>query len=170
MPSKSHVIVLLSPEWALKQNLFCLDRPWLRLFFGWIRYMWAFTIQIRETWNEMLKSCCFVSCQVSKTVVFPKKRKVSEEARHLILKMLRPENERIDISGIKKHPWYTGKKMSEWLKEGKKNEILVKDISHDSGLGNEAVSVTQEMKEWWAKKSYRRDVCYITENMICFHK
>ena len=94
-----------------------------------------------------LMSCCFVAYQVSKTVVFPKKRKVSEEARHLILKMLCPENERIDISGIKKHPWYTGKKMGEWLKEGKKNEILVKDISHDSGLGNEAVSVTQEMKE-----------------------
>ena len=93
-------------------------------------------------------SCCSVVCQVSKTVVFPKKRKVSEEAKHLILKMLCVENERIDIPGIKNHPWYTGKKMDEWLKEDKKkNEILVKDKSRDSGLGNEAGSVTQDMKE-----------------------
>lgn len=94
-----------------------------------------------------LMPCCFVACQVSKTVVFPKKRKVSEEAKHLILKMLCVEIERILISGIKNHPWYTGKKMNEWLKEGKKNEILVKDKSQDSGLGNEAESVTQDMKE-----------------------
>lgn len=85
--------------------------------------------------------------QVSKTVVFPKKRKVSEEARHLILKMLCNEKERIDIPGIKNHPWYGGKKMNEWLKEGTKDEVLVKDKSHDSGLGNESESVTQDMEE-----------------------
>ncbi|PFX32489.1 testis-specific serine/threonine-protein kinase 3-like [Stylophora pistillata] len=75
--------------------------------------------------------------QVSRTVVFPKKRKVSEEARHLILKMLCEEKERIDISGIKEHPWYLGKKMNDGLKEHKESEDLGKDTSHDSGLGSE---------------------------------
>ncbi|KAJ7328127.1 hypothetical protein OS493_025531 [Desmophyllum pertusum] len=84
--------------------------------------------------------------QVSKTVVFPKKRKVSEEAKHLILKMLCDEKERLDIPGIKNHPWYAGKKMNGWLKECRKNEVLVKDKSHDSGLGNEAEGVTQDME------------------------
>lgn len=77
--------------------------------------------------------------QVSKTVVFPKKRKISEEARHLILKMLCEEKERIDIPGIKEHPWYLGKKMNIELKGDKDKEDLGKDISHDSGLGSEPV-------------------------------
>ena len=83
--------------------------------------------------------------QVSKTVVFPKKRKVSEEAKHLILRMLCDEKERIDILGIKSHPWYTGKKMDDWLRENKGNQVLAKDKSHDSGLGTEEGSVSQEM-------------------------
>ncbi len=90
----------------------------------------------------------FFLFEVSKTVVFPKKRKVSEEARHLILKMLCNEKERIDIPGIKNHPWYAGKKMNEWLKEAMKDEVLVKDKSHDSGLGNESPeSVTRDIDE-----------------------
>ena len=77
--------------------------------------------------------------QVSKTVVFPKKRKISKEARHLILKMLCVEKERIDIPGIKEHPWYLGKKMNVELNGDKDKEDLGKDISHDSGLGSEPV-------------------------------
>lgn len=84
---------------------------------------------------------------MSKTVVFPKKRKVSEEAKHLILKMLCNEKERIDIPGIKNHPWYAGRKLNERLEKNMQNEVLAKDKSHDSGLGNEAESVTQDMEE-----------------------
>ena len=51
--------------------------------------------------------------------------------------MLCDEKERIDIPRIKKHPWYLGKKMNDWLKEHKEKEDLTKDKSHDSGLGNE---------------------------------
>ncbi|XP_068732738.1 testis-specific serine/threonine-protein kinase 3-like [Montipora capricornis] len=80
--------------------------------------------------------------QISKKVVFPKKRNISEEAKHLILSMLCDVKERIDIPGIKKHPWYLGKKMNEWRKENKDNQDLLKDKSHDSGLGNEAESVS----------------------------
>ena len=36
-----------------------------------------------------------------------------------------------------------GKKMDDWLKES--NQLLAKDKSHDSGLGNEAESVSQDM-------------------------
>ena len=75
-------------------------------------------------------------------MVFPKKRNISEEAKHLILSMLCDVKERIDIPGIKKHPWYLGKKMNEWRKEKKDNQDLLKDKSHDSGLGNEAESVS----------------------------
>lgn len=57
--------------------------------------------------------------------------------------MLCDEKERIDIPGIKNHPWYMGKKMDDWLKES--NQLLAKDKSHDSGLGNEAESVSQDM-------------------------
>ena len=81
--------------------------------------------------------------QISRTVVFPKKRNISEEAKHLILKMLCDEKERIDIPGIKNHPWYVGKKMDEWLN----NQSIAKDKSRDSGLGNETESVSQEMKD-----------------------
>lgn len=84
---------------------------------------------------------------MSKAVVFPKKRKVSDEAKHLILKMLCIEKERIDIPGIKNHPWYAGMKMNEWLKENKGKQVLVKDKSHDSGLGNEAESVSLNVEE-----------------------
>lgn len=51
--------------------------------------------------------------------------------------MLCEEKERIDISGIKEHPWYLGKKMNDGLKEHKESEDLGKDTSHDSGLGSE---------------------------------
>lgn len=59
--------------------------------------------------------------------------------------MLCDEKERIDILGIKSHPWYTGKKMADWLRENKGNQVLAKDKSHDSGLGTEEGSVSQEM-------------------------
>ena len=83
---------------------------------------------------------------MSKTVVFPKKRKVSEEAKHLITQMLCEDKKRIDIPGIKKHPWFEGKRFDECHKENN-NQTLVKDKSHDSGLGNDAGSMSQEMKE-----------------------
>ena len=84
--------------------------------------------------------------QVSKTVVFPQKRKVSEEAKHLIMQMLCEYKKRIDIPGIKKHPWFEGKTFDQCVKENN-NQTLVKDKSHDSGLGNDAESISQEMKE-----------------------
>lgn len=102
----------------------------------------------------LIISCGFFECilklarffhinQISKTVVFPRKRNISVEAKSLILKMLCNEKERIDIPGIKSHPWYLGKKMDDSLKENKDNKHLAKDKSHDSGLGNEAESVSQ---------------------------
>lgn len=59
--------------------------------------------------------------------------------------MLCDEKERIDIPGIKNHPWYVGKKMDEWL--NKDDQSIAKDKSRDSGLGNETESVSQEMKD-----------------------
>ena len=60
--------------------------------------------------------------------------------------MLCDEKDRINIPGIKNHPWYLGKKMEEWMKENKYNKLLAKDKSHDSGLGNETESVSQDME------------------------
>lgn len=60
--------------------------------------------------------------------------------------MLCDEKDRINIPGIKKHPWYLGKKMEEWMKENKDNQLLAKDKSHDSGLGNETESGSQDME------------------------
>ena len=59
--------------------------------------------------------------------------------------MLCDEKERIDILGIKDHPWYVGKKMGEWA--NKDSQAITKDKSRDSGLGNETESVSQEMKD-----------------------
>ena len=84
---------------------------------------------------------------MSKTVVFPQKRKVSEEAKHLIMQMLCEDKPRELIfqrlrntRGLKVRPF------DQCLKENN-NQTLVKDKSHDSGLGNDAESISQEMKE-----------------------
>lgn len=65
------------------------------------------------------------------------------------MQMLCEDKKRIDIPGIKKHPWFEGKTFDQCLKENN-NQTLVKDKSHDSGLGNDAESISQEMKEWTA--------------------
>ena len=92
--------------------------------------------------------------QISKPVTFSRKRKVSDEAKHLISKMLCEEKDRIDIGCIRDHPWVTGQKMNELAKANKRKENLAKaggdkitNNSQDSGLGNETDSAARQMEE-----------------------
>ena len=80
--------------------------------------------------------------QVTKPVVFHRKRKVSDEARDLINRMLCCDvNARIGISGIRSHPWYPSKKLTEAEASTSGGNTIKSEEqgngSKDSGIGNE---------------------------------